>query len=493
MVVVLNQDGTIRYLSPSVRRIIGYAPEELIGQNAFAFMHQDDAAEQLEAFEFVVSDPGLATAGQAHSFRFRHKDGHWVVIEAVSTKLPAGPEPPGIVVNARDVTGRAGIQEAMREAAELERRFARENQVIAEIGRIIGSTLNIEEVYQLFADQVRNLIDFNALAIITFEPDGRSSRIAHRAGDHIVVKPVGTTVPLSGSIASEVAKVKRTIIVQGCSELELRNRFPFNVYGYHGGIRSWLCSPLINRGDFVGTIVLLSGKENAYRERDSDLSQRVGNQIAGAIGSARLYGNLKKAEADLAASNGRNRMILESAHDAFVGIDDTGRVVAWNSQAEKTFGWPAGEAMGRTLSELIIPDRFNGQHLAGIKKFLATGNGPVLNQRIEMVAKHRDEHEFPVEITISPLKIGDRYLFNAFVRDITDRLEAEAALRRSEGRFRTVYNSAANGIVSRSMDGMIKDMNPAFLNMLGYSLDEIKELKPGALFDTSYIELELGH
>ena len=68
MVVVLNQDGTIRYLSPSVRRIIGYAPEELIGQNALAFMHQDDAAEQSEAFEFVVSDPGLATAGQAHSF-----------------------------------------------------------------------------------------------------------------------------------------------------------------------------------------------------------------------------------------------------------------------------------------------------------------------------------------------------------------------------------------------------------------------------------------
>ena len=119
-------------------------------------------------------------------------------------------------------------------------------------------------------------------------------------------------------------------------------------------------------------------------------------------------------------------MILETAHDAFVGVDDTGRVVAWNSQAETTFGWAAGEAIHRRLSDLIVPARFAGRHVAGIKKFLATGNGAVLNQRIEMVARHRDGHEFPVELTVSPLKIGDRYLFNAFVRDITGLRESQA-------------------------------------------------------------------
>ncbi len=123
---------------------------------------------------------------------------------------------------------------------------------------------------------------------------------------------------------------------------------------------------------------------------------------------------------------------------------------------------------------------------------MATGKSAVLNQRIEMVAKHRDGHEFPVEITIAPLKLGERYLFNSFIRDISDRMEAEQALRLSEERFRAVYNNAANGMGTRTLDGTIKDLNPAFLNMVGYTMDEIRQLEPGVLYDTRYVELEKG-
>ena len=148
--------------------------------------------------------------------------------------------------------------------------------------------------------------------------------------------------------------------------------------------------------------------------------------------------------------------------------------------------------MGRRLSELIIPPRFTKRHLKGIKNFLATGEGPVLNQRIEMVAQHRNGQEFPVELTISPLKLGDNYIFNAFIRDITDRKEAEDALTRSEERFRAVYNNAANGIGTRTLDGISKNLNPAFLNMIGYTMDEIREMdsEPGILYDVKYVEIE---
>ena len=337
---------------------------------------------------------------------------------------------------------------------------------------------------------MRNLIDFDVLAICTIDRDGRSGRIAHRTGDRFVGNRAGSPVPLDGSLTGEVAKVKRSIIVQGLTEQQLQERFPFTVVSFRAAVRSLLCTPLINGGDFVGSLLVLSSKENAFTERDSDLAQRVGNQIAGAIGSARLYADLKTTEADLAVSNDLNQMILETAHDAFVGIDEDGRVVTWNSQAEMTFGWSADEALGRTLSDLIIPGRFAAQHLAGIKRFLATGNGAVMNQRIEMAAMHRDGHEFPVELTISPLRTGDRVLFNAFIRDITERRESEPALRWSEERFRAVYNNAANGIGTRTFEGAIKDVNPAFLKMVGYTIDEIKELEPGVLYDEQYLELE---
>jgi PAS domain S-box-containing protein len=159
-VVVLNYDGTFRYLSPSVQRTIGYSPEELTGENAFAYMHPDDASEQQEVFSVVVSDPESNTTGIPHSFRFRHKNGDWVFMETISTKLPEGPERPGIVVNARDVTERLQAHESLREAAASERRLAQEHEIIAEVGRIISSTLKIEEVFGLFAAELSRLVEF---------------------------------------------------------------------------------------------------------------------------------------------------------------------------------------------------------------------------------------------------------------------------------------------------------------------------------------------
>ena len=61
VIAVLNYDGTFRYVSPSVQRVLGYSPGELSGENAFAYMHQDDAPKQLEVFNIIVSDPDLAT------------------------------------------------------------------------------------------------------------------------------------------------------------------------------------------------------------------------------------------------------------------------------------------------------------------------------------------------------------------------------------------------------------------------------------------------
>jgi len=120
-----------------------------------------DAAELQEVFSRVVSN----TAGIPHPFRFRHKDGRWVLMETISTKPPEeGPELPGIVVNARDVTHRLQAHESLREAAESERRLAQEHEIIAEVGRIISSTLNIEEVFELFAAELSRLIEFDMVA-----------------------------------------------------------------------------------------------------------------------------------------------------------------------------------------------------------------------------------------------------------------------------------------------------------------------------------------
>lgn len=135
---------------------------------------------------------------------------------------------------------------------------------------------------------------------------------------------------------------------------------------------------------------------------------------------------------ELESSEKRSRQILESALDAFVGMNSKGTIVDWNAQAAATFGWSREEAMGQLLSHLIIPERYRGPHESGLRHFLASGEGPVLNKRIEVTALHRDGHEFPIELAVSVTQWGQTNAFTGFVRDITERKQAEADLKNAK-------------------------------------------------------------
>ena len=138
----------------------------------------------------------------------------------------------------------------------------------------------------------------------------------------------------------------------------------------------------------------------------------------------------REAETSLRESEAHTRRIVEMALDGFVGMDAAGLITEWNVQAEQMFGWSRQEAIGRLLSDTIIPAPHREAHERGLRHFLATGAGPILNRRIEITGKHRDGHEIPIELAISPaLGQGGAYTFSAFVRDISVRKQTEEQSR----------------------------------------------------------------
>lgn len=158
-------------------------------------------------------------------------------------------------------------------------------------------------------------------------------------------------------------------------------------------------------------------------------------QTNGVFGISTDITEHRRAEAALLASEQRNRLIVDSALDAVVTINSGGVITGWNGQAEKTFGWTQDEAMARPVDEIILPERFRAAHRAGLARYLATGEARVLNQRIELEALHRDGHEFPVELSITPVRMGEAIAFTAFVRDITDRKLAASKLQAQRDRL----------------------------------------------------------
>lgn len=145
--------------------------------------------------------------------------------------------------------------------------------------------------------------------------------------------------------------------------------------------------------------------------------------------------------------------IFENALDAVVVIDSNGNVTGWNSQAELTFGWSRSEIMGRRLSETIVPPELREAHDRGLKHFLLTGNGPVLNKRIEIAAIHRAGHEIPIELAISPMQVRGIWFFSAFVRDLTEQRRVQDALRQNAELLQSIVNNTTAIIYVKELDG----------------------------------------
>ena len=176
----------------------------------------------------------------------------------------------------------------------------------------------------------------------------------------------------------------------------------------------------------------------------------------------------KRAEEALRASEEHFRQIVNTAHDAFVAMDAAGVVTAWNPNAEKTFGWTEKEAVGQSLAVMIIPTRYREAHFRGLEHFLDTGRGPLFDKRVEMPALHRDGHEFPVEMTITPLRVGGDYVFNAFMHDISERKEADEQIRQ----LADIVESSGDAIVRTTPEGVITAWNRGAERQFGYSPQE---------------------
>jgi PAS domain S-box-containing protein len=156
------------------------------------------------------------------------------------------------------------------------------------------------------------------------------------------------------------------------------------------------------------------------------------------VGVVLLYGRRVDDEDDrFRGEERRGREVLAASPDAFVAVNPAGRITDWNAEAERTLGWAREEAIGRALTDTVIPERFHAEHRRGFATFVETGTGPILHRRIELVARRQDGSELPVEATIAPLPGGGAF---AFLHDISERRAAEAEI---ESRTRDLERSNA--------------------------------------------------
>ncbi|MFZ1975763.1 MAG: PAS domain S-box protein [Candidatus Acidiferrales bacterium] len=199
----------------------------------------------------------------------------------------------------------------------------------------------------------------------------------------------------------------------------------------------------------------------------------AGGKILRFVGTSTDIEDLKQSQEQLRGAEEKTRLIIDTALDAVITMDAQGTVTSWNKQAEVIFGWSGPEAIGQHMSGMIIPEQHRMAHEGGLRHFLSTGNGPILRRRIEITAVRRNGVEFPVELEVSPMRLGQDWVFSAFIRDIADSKLAEEKLRESELNLRQMTETIPEMLWSATPEGAIDYCNARVLDYTGFSAEKI--------------------
>jgi PAS domain S-box-containing protein len=403
---------------------------------------------------------------------------------------------------------------ALKRSEKAALRLAQETGVMAEIGRIISSSLDIEEVYERFAEEVHKLIPFDRIVINLVNPKEGTAAITYVSGMEIAGRSKRGVFPLAGKPMEEMLRTRAPVLFYPESIEDVET--PGLVLAFESGLRSRLLIPLFARGEVIGGLSLWSKQARAYGERDIRLAQGVSSQIAGAIANAQLFRDCKQAEEALRYKVGFEDLVT-SISTSFINLASQEIGAGINSALERlgkfadvdrsyvftfsddgremsnTHEWcaPGIEPFIRRLQKIPVDSLpwfyqrmmdFEVFHITDVSKLPPEADAeksdfkdqgiqsviavPMVSQRsltgfvgFDSVRKKK---AWPEDI-IRLLKIVGEIIANALGRK-----KAEEILMQSEAKYRNIFENAVEGIFQSTPAGRYLSVNPAFARMYGY-------------------------
>ncbi len=366
---LVGPEGRFLRVNRALCRILGHEADALLARAFSDTIHPADLPAVQQQLQSMLEG---RTSTHASERRYDHSSGRivWVRLSVSLVRDPDG-RPRYFIAQMEDVTARRAAEEAVRER---ERQLA-EAQAVAHMG---SWSWNLDARHMTWSDEL-----FRVFGLAPGEGEVSCDSFLDRV--HGEDRPAVELVMRHACASGESFALEHRIL-----------RPDDSVRWCHGRGRS-VTAGTDGRRLLLGTL--------------EDITER------------------KQAEARLLASEERTRRILDTAGDAFVATDEQGRILAWNRQAEVTFGWRADEAVGRTFEDLVVPPADQAPARAHRAELAAMGGS---GRRREMVATHRDGHRVPIESVVWAVRDedGGGWVVNGFHRDISQRKALEHELER---------------------------------------------------------------
>jgi PAS domain S-box-containing protein len=218
---------------------------------------------------------------------------------------------------------------------------------------------------------------------------------------------------------------------------------------------------------------LLSEQRRVASELDRRVAQRTAELAAANEELRKEIADRKHAEEDLRSSEEKHRLVVETANDAVVSMDDNGTIQFANPATARILGYDPAELVGRPLT-VIIPEFMRELHDRGFRRYLATGHRHINWQGTELTALRKDGREFPVEVSFGEMTRDGHQVFTGFIRDISERKQAADKLRASERSLRELTETIPQMLWSAEEDGTVNYCNQRTLDYTGMSAEEVR-------------------
>lgn len=388
---------------------------------------------------------------------------------------------PAYALLLRDVSARKKAEE---EIIQRNKRL----EVITELTKIIGSSLDIRDIYQAFANEVKRIIDFDRASIVLV--DGDKLRFFAVSGDVETGLGEGDVMPLAGSTTQWVMKHQRSNI-----ETDFTKDMHFSIDERHlirSGLRSAIRVPLFSKGEVFGTFNLTSRHPNAYGETEREILEQLAGQIGVAVENSLLFIQIKERENELAKAYGE----LQVAQDFMVRSERLRALGEMASGVAHDFNNMLSIILGRAqLALAIARDPKVARHLQIIEQTATDGAKTV--RRLQDSARVRVDREFEVvkldQVVKSAIQMVEprrleRQEIDGIAIDISVDMEADISVEGDPTELREVLtNIMFNAMDAMTRDGMIAiksrmENDWAVLSVADTGVGISEEVK-GRLFD----------
>lgn len=475
LLFIARADGFFAMVNPAFTRALGYSEQEVLASSFVEFVHPDDADRTVREIERL--NTGVPTVQFENRFRKRDGGYAWISWSASASASARTAESGEIYVVGRDVTRRRVIEETLAVSERTAQRLARENELLAAIGRAGTSETAMRTTFPAVLRKASELVPFDEMTVSIARGDRLEVRFTSRTVFPDIELPIDA--PLEGTVQAEALRTGAAVRYCVTSLEDLVQRYPFEVPSYKRGVRSVLVVPMAVDYDCPVFLGLISNRTEPYSDDEVAGAVRIGEQLSGPVGTDLLFSDLAQSRQKLQASEDAYRCLFDEAPVGYHELDSAGYVTRVNSTELRMRGYVESEMVGQHISKLAFdPEtarrdferRANVEHpeAESVERNVPRKDGttfPALVTAIPTSDEHGEFSGFRVSIqNVSRLKAVEQELRVAAQR----RAELETLNKTTRAMGHHIRNAVTPALVmADSIDPADPDQSRAFRRVVG--------------------------